>query len=70
LPHLDGHCFASLTIGGGADISTLSKLCGHSSISVTADIYAHMLKGVGQRAVDGAANLIARTLHTQQAVSG
>ena len=38
----------------------MSKLLGHSSISVTADIYAHMLKGVGQQAVDGVANLIAR----------
>jgi hypothetical protein len=33
-------------------------------------IYAHILKGVGQRAVDGAAELIALTLHSQQAVSG
>jgi integrase len=52
------------------DISIFSKLLGHSSISVTADIYAHMLKGVGQRAVDGVADLIAHTVHTQRAVSG
>ena len=51
------------------DISIVSKLLGHSSIAITADIYAHMLKGVGQRAVDGAAALIALTVHSQQAVS-
>ena len=64
------HCAGSLWLASGVDISIVSKLLGHSSISVTADIYAHMLKAVGQQAVDGAANLIAHTVHTQQAVSG
>ena len=63
------HCAGSLWLAAGVDISIVSKLLGHSSISVTADIYAHMLKGVGQRAVDGAAALIALTVHSQQAVS-
>jgi integrase len=65
LPDLDfhglRHCYASLMIDAGADISIVSKLLGHSSISVTADIYAHMLKAVGQRAVDGVAERIAHT---------
>jgi Phage integrase family len=52
------HCAGSLWLASGVDISIVSKLLGHSSISVTADIYAHMLKGVGQQAVDGAAALI------------
>jgi site-specific recombinase XerD len=59
------HCNASLMLAGGADISTISKLLGHSSIGVTADIYAHMLKAVGQQAVDGAAALITRTVLAQ-----
>jgi integrase len=63
------HSYASLMLAEGTDISIVSKLCGHSSISVTADIYAHMLKGVGQQAAEGVANRIARTLHTQPAVS-
>jgi integrase len=66
------HSAASLFLASGADISTVSKLLGHSSIAVTADIYAHMLKGVGQRAVDGAAALIPRkvalTMHRQPGV--
>ena len=54
----------------GTDIAIVSKLLGHSSISVTADIYAHMMKGVGQQAAAGVASRIAHTLHSQQAVSG
>jgi hypothetical protein len=42
---------------------------GHSSISITADVYGHLIAGIGQRAVDGAAalipNRIAHTVHTQ-----
>ena len=55
------HSYASLMLADGTDIAIVSKLCGHSSISVTADIYAHLLKGVGHQAVDG----VATGLHTQ-----
>jgi hypothetical protein len=51
-------------------VAIVSKLLGNSSIGITADIYAHMLNGVGQRAVDGAANLITLTVHSQQAMGG
>ena len=57
-------------LAGGADISTVSKLLGHASISITADVYAHLVAAVGQRAVDGAAALIAHTSLTQEGVSG
>jgi len=67
------HCAGSLWLAGGADISTVSKLLGHSSISITSDIYAHLIAGIGQRAVDGAAALIpgrvAHTVHTHQGLS-
>src|SRR5687767_7480234 len=33
------HTCASLMLAGGADISTVSKLLGHASISITADVY-------------------------------
>jgi integrase len=59
------HCAGSLWLAGGADISTVSKLLGHSLIAVTADIYTHMIAGIGQRAVDGGAALIARTTPAQ-----
>jgi len=47
-------------IAAGNDVSIVSKLAGHSSVSITADIYGHMLEGVGQKAVNGAAALIPR----------
>jgi integrase len=59
------HSAASLMLAGGADISTVSKLLGHASISITADVYAHLVAAVGQQAVNGAANLIARTVLAQ-----
>ena len=66
------HSWASLMIASGVDISIVSKLAGHSSVAITADVYAHMMKGVGQQAVDGAAALIPRksalTVHTQSGV--
>jgi integrase len=66
--HTLRHSAASLMLAGGADISTVSKLLGHASISITADVYSHLIAAVGQRAVDGAANLIAHTVHTQSGV--
>jgi integrase len=67
------HCWASLMLAAGTDIAIVSKLAGHSSVSITSDVYAHMLKGVGQRAADSAAALIPRrvdalTVHTQSGV--
>jgi hypothetical protein len=55
-------------LAGGADISTVSKLLGHASISITADVCAHVLAAVGQRPAEGAAVLITYTVQTQQAV--
>jgi integrase len=67
------HTCASLMLAGGADISTVSKLLGHASISIAADVYAHLVAAVGQRAVDGAAALIpqkvAHTLHSHEGVN-
>lgn len=46
------HSFASLLLAGGADLKTVSMALGHSTISVTADVYAHvspaMLKGAAE----------------------
>lgn len=38
------HCAGWLWLAAGVDISIVSKLLGHSSISVTSDIYAHLFK--------------------------
>ena len=63
------HCHASLLIASGADIAVVSKLLGHASISITADVYGHLIGTVASDAVNGAANLIAHTTHTPEGVS-
>ena len=62
------HCAASLMLASGADIAVVSKLLGHASIAITADVYGHLVGTIAQKAVDGAANLIAHTVHTQHEV--
>ena len=62
------HCAASLMLASGADIAVVSKLLGHASIAITADVYGHLIGTIAQKAVDGAANLIAHTVHTHQGV--
>ena len=44
--HLHGlrHTFATLMISLGYDVVTISKMLGHSKVSVTLDVYSHALK--------------------------
>src|SRR5687767_8262264 len=63
------HCAASLMLASGADIAVVSKLLGHASISITADVYGHLIGTVASDTVNGAANLIAHTMHTPESVS-
>ena len=52
------HSFASLPLAGGADLKTVSTALGHSTISVTADTYAH----VSPAMLQGAADLLERVV--------
>ena len=45
------HTFATILIGNGTDIVTVSKLMGHANPSVTMNVYSHLLK---QNAKDAA----------------
>ena len=45
-------------LASGADIAVVSKLLGHASIAITADVYGHLIGTIAQKAVDGVANLI------------
>jgi site-specific recombinase XerD len=56
--HCLRHCAASLMLASGADIAVVSKLLGHASIAITADVYGHLVGTIAEKAVDGAANLI------------
>jgi len=54
------HGAASLRLASGTDIAVVSKMLGHSSISITSDTYSHLLEGVGRAASERAAALIPR----------
>lgn len=43
-PHELRHTFGSLLIKKGVDIKVVSKLLGHKDISVTYNIYIHVLQ--------------------------
>ncbi|EIC06301.1 integrase family protein [Microbacterium laevaniformans OR221] len=68
------HMHASLLLASGTDIALVSKRLGHSSISITSDIYTHLIGDAGRRAAEGASALIPRasahTLHTQPSGAG
>jgi integrase len=46
------HTAASLMIYEGADLKTVSSVLGHSSINITADIYAHVIDEAKKKAAD------------------
>jgi|TARA_B100000519_G_scaffold135752_1_gene117433 integrase len=56
------HMHASLLLASGTDIALVSKRLGHSSISITItiDIYTHLIGDAGRRAEESAAALIPR----------
>jgi len=45
------HTAASLMILEGVDLKTISEILGHSSISITADVYGHVLEEQRRKAV-------------------
>ncbi len=54
------HGRASLLLAADVPMGVVSKLLGHSSITITADTYSHLLKGVGSKAAEAAAGLVPR----------
>ncbi len=59
------HGRASLLLAAGVDLAVVSKMLGHSSITITADTYAHLLEGVGRQAAEAADALIPRMTRDQ-----
>ena len=57
-PHKFRHSSASLLIGQGVDILTVSKRLGHAQTSTTSNIYAHLLENSDRRASDALSSLI------------
>ncbi|WP_258359423.1 site-specific integrase [Moorella sulfitireducens (nom. illeg.)] len=56
LPRLNFHCLrhthASLLLKAGVDIKIISKRLGHSSISITYDIYSHLMPGMEREVIE------------------
>ncbi|WP_405372287.1 MULTISPECIES: tyrosine recombinase XerC [unclassified Microbacterium] len=68
------HMHASLLLASGTDIALVSKRLGHSSISITSDIYTHLIGDAGRRAAESASALIPRAsaqqVHNEPAGAG
>lgn len=57
------HAFASMALSAGVDLKTVSSALGHSAISTTADIYAHVTDSLmrdAARRIDGALTVALR----------
>jgi len=63
------HGAASLRLAAGTDIAIVSKVLGHSSVSITSDTYSHLLEGVGRAAAEKASALVPRNRRDQSVTS-
>lgn len=55
--HALRHTFASQLIANGVDVQVISKLLGHSKVSVTYDIYIHLLEKQDEKAIETLNNI-------------
>lgn len=59
------HAAVSLRLATYADMTVVSKSLGHSRVSLTEDIYGHLLKGVARGAAQSANAIVPRNRRTQ-----
>lgn len=52
------HEHASLLLSGGVDIAVVSKRLGHSTISVTSDLYSHLLSDANRSAAEAVESVL------------
>lgn len=50
--HTFRHTHASMLIAAGVDIKTISRRLGHERISITYDLYGHLLPGMDEAAAE------------------
>ncbi|MGH3720552.1 MAG: tyrosine-type recombinase/integrase [Pseudonocardiaceae bacterium] len=60
------HGAATLTLATGADLKIVQDLLGHSSITITADTYAHVLPELARETAEAAARIVPRTRRATQ----
>jgi integrase len=58
------HSNASLALAAGVEMKVVSERLGHSQISVTADLYTHVSRGLGRDAADRIAAALKTTSQT------
>jgi integrase len=61
------HTYASLMLRRGVPIAYVSNQLGHSSISVTVDLYGHFIPGADRHHVEGLAEAFQRAASATQA---
>ncbi|MGN7799060.1 tyrosine-type recombinase/integrase [Leifsonia sp. 22587] len=64
------HERASLLLASGAELGLVSKMLGHSSVSVTADIYAHLIAHAAREASEKANESIPRAASAHRVHTG
>ncbi|MCR5814711.1 MAG: tyrosine-type recombinase/integrase [Desulfovibrio sp.] len=45
------HMYATYLLGNGADVSAVSKMLGHSTVSLTVNTYTQYLQGAKEKAI-------------------
>src|SRR2546421_3801697 len=55
------HSVATVLLAAKVDLKVVSELLGHSSVAITADIYAHVLPEMQREIVDKMENLYKRS---------
>jgi integrase len=60
-PHELRHSAASLMLAQGVQIQVVSRVLGHSSIRMTADVYGHILEPDRQEAADALGAMLWKT---------
>ncbi len=62
LPHINPHAFrhslASVLIFNNVDVVSVSKRLGHSSVSITEEVYAHLIEESEQKNADILADVL------------
>jgi len=64
LPHINPHAFrhtaASVLISNGTDITTVSKILGHASVTTTESFYSHLIEEAKAAALDTLSDVLIR----------
>jgi len=52
------HTFATIGLQAGMPVTVVSKYLGHASVTMTLNVYSHVMRGAQQELADTVANVI------------